>query len=175
MKFAFLGPESTGKTTTALEVTKTLNGVIVPEISREFLADKGLDYSYDDILEIAKLQFAKEIEISDANPDKIIICDTELISMEVWLDFYGYEVPNWIPTFIYQSNYEKYFLFDIDIPWISDGLRNNEKDREELFTLFKRKLNFYNKNWELVQGQGEERTLSVLQFIKEVQSNFLEV
>jgi nicotinamide riboside kinase len=175
MKFAFLGPESTGKTTTALEVTKTLNGVIVPEISREFLADKGLDYSYDDILEIAKLQFAKEIEISDANPDKIIICDTELISMEVWLDFYGYEVPNWISTFIYQSSYEKYFLFDIDIPWISDGLRNNEKDREELFTLFKRKLNFYNKNWELVQGQGEERTLSVLQFIKEVQSNFLEV
>ena len=174
MKFAFLGPESTGKTETANEVVKRLQCALVPEVSRDFLAEKGLNYNYDDILEIAKLQFAKEVQICDANPDKIIICDTELISIEVWLDFYGYEMPNWISTFIYQANYEKYFLFDIDIPWISDGLRNNEKDREALSNLFKKKLNYYNKNWVLVSGNGEGRTLSVLQSIKEVLANSIE-
>ena len=86
MKFAFLGPESTGKTETANEVVKRLQGALVPEVSRDFLAEKGLNYNYDDILEIAKLQFAKEVQICDANPDKIIICDTELISIEVWLE-----------------------------------------------------------------------------------------
>lgn len=168
MKYAFLGPESTGKTTAALELVSKLEGALVPEVSRDFLKEKGLNYSYDDILEIAKLQFAKEIEISDANPDRIVICDTELISIEIWLEYYEYEVPSWISTFIYQSSYEKYFLFDIDIPWVSDGLRNNERDRELLLNQFKKKLNYYNKNWELVQGQGEERTLSILQAIKDL-------
>jgi nicotinamide riboside kinase len=168
MKYAFLGPESTGKTTAALELVSKLEGALVPEVSRDFLKEKGLNYSYDDILEIAKLQFAKEIEVSDANPDRIVICDTELISIEIWLEYYEYEVPSWISTFIYQSSYEKYFLFDIDIPWVSDGLRNNEGDRELLLNQFKKKLNYYNKNWELVQGQGEERTLGVLQAIKDL-------
>lgn len=171
MKFALLGPESTGKTTAALELVNKLEGALVPEVSRDFLKEKGLNYSYDDILEIAKLQFAKEIEISDANPDRIVICDTELISIEIWLEYYEYEVPSWISTYIYQSNYEKYFLFDIDIPWVSDGLRTNEGDRELLLNLFKKKLNCYNKNWELVSGQGEPRTLGVLQSIKEVFDN----
>lgn len=168
MKFAFLGPESTGKTETACEVVNRLQGVLVPEVSREFLAEKGLNYSYEDILEIAKLQFTKEIEISDANPDKTIICDTELITIEIWLEFYGYEVPSWIPTFIHQSHYDKYFLFDMDIPWVSDGLRNNEADRETLLNLFKKKLNFYNKNWEIVSGQGEERISCVLNSIEKL-------
>lgn len=165
MKFAFLGPESTGKTDTALEVVKRLSGAIVPEVSRDFLAKKGLNYSYDDILEIAKQQFTKEIKISDSNPDKVIICDTELITIEIWLEYYDYEVPSWIPTFIHQSSYEKYFLFDTDIPWVADGLRNNKCDRDFLLNLFKMKLNYYTKNWELISGKGEDRILSVLQSI----------
>ena len=77
-------------------------------------------------------------------------------------------MPNWISTFIYQANYEKYFLFDIDIPWISDGLRNNEKDREALSNLFKKKLNYYNKNWEIARGQGKMRIQNVLISIENV-------
>lgn len=167
MKFAFLGPESTGKTTTALEVVKKLGGVLVPEVSRDFLVEKGLIYSYGDILEIAKLQFAKEIEISDAHPDKTIICDTELITIEIWLEYYGHEVPNWIPTFIHQSSYETYFLFNTDIAWVPDGLRNNQSDRETLLNLFKRKLNYYNKNWILISGEGGQRVENVLRYIVE--------
>lgn len=167
MKFAFLGPESTGKTSTAEEVARRLQGGVVPEVSREFLTEIGLNYSFEDIIEIAKQQFTKEIEICDLNPYKVIICDTELITIEIWLEFLGYEVPNWISTFIHQSTYDKYFLFDIDIPWVSDGLRNNEHDRDSLLNQFKKKLNYYNKNWELVSGIGEVRILSVLQSIQD--------
>lgn len=166
MKYAFLGPESTGKTTTAIEIVRRRNGVLVPEVARDYLEEKGLNYDYEDILDIAKQQFTKEIEISDAHPDEIIICDTELITMEIWLEFYGYEVPNWIPTFIHQASYESYFLFNTDIAWVPDGLRNNQNDREVLLNLFKRKLNYYNKNWILVSGQGDERIENVLKYIE---------
>ena len=166
MKYAFLGPESTGKTTTAIEIVRRRNGILVPEVARDYLEEKGLNYSYEDILDIAKQQFTKEIEISDAHPDEIIICDTELITMEIWLEFYGYEVPNWIPTFIHQASYESYFLFNTDIAWVPDGLRNNQNDREVLLNLFKRKLNYYNKNWILVSGQDDERIENVLKYIE---------
>jgi nicotinamide riboside kinase len=87
--------------------------------------------------------------------------------MEIWLEFYGYEVPTWIPTFIHQASYESYFLFNMDIAWAPDGLRNNQKDREVLLDFFKRKLNYYNKNWILVSGQGVERVENVLKYIED--------
>jgi hypothetical protein len=49
---------------------------------------------------------------------------------------------------------------------VSDGLRNNQNDREVLLNLFKRKLNYYNKNWILISGQGDERVENVLTYIE---------
>ena len=43
MKYAFLGPESTGKTTTAIEILSRRNGVLVPEVARDYLEEKGLN------------------------------------------------------------------------------------------------------------------------------------
>lgn len=157
MKFAFLGPESTGKTTAANEIARRLNGVVVPEVARTYLADKGLNYNFDDILEIAKLQFKTEIELGDLNEDKIVVCDTELITIEVWLEYHGCEVPQWLTNYIHTMRYERYFLFDIDIPWIQDDLRAHGNDRIDILNRFRRKLNFYNKDWQFVSGQGEIR------------------
>ena len=42
MKYAFLGPESTGKTTTAIEIVRRRHGVLVPEVARDYLVEKGL-------------------------------------------------------------------------------------------------------------------------------------
>jgi len=165
MKYAFLGPESTGKTTTALEIVQNLNGVLVPEVARAYLNDKGLDYTPTDIEEIAKQQLKTELELTDQFPERIIICDTELITIEIWLEFYGFEVPSWIPNFIYQSHYENYFLFDIDLPWVSDNLRSNPADRDVLLKCFQRKLNYYNKSWTLISGINNARTQRVLDLI----------
>jgi len=170
MKFAILGPESTGKTTTALELTKRLNGVFVPEAARVYLSEKGLNYRYEDILEIAKLQLKTELEVGDLNPDKFVVCDTELITIEIWLEFYGYEIPNWISDYIHLANYEKYFLFDTDVEWKDDALRNNPHDRSKLLEMFVRKLSYYNKNWEFVKGQREERLEQILQSIHKTSS-----
>ena len=38
MKYAFLGPESTGKTTTAIEIVRRRNGILVPEVTAKSVA-----------------------------------------------------------------------------------------------------------------------------------------
>lgn len=166
MKFAFLGPESTGKTTTAKLIAERLKAIYIPEVAREFLAEKKLDYTQDDILEIAKGQYILELEACDTHPDTLILCDTELITIEIWLEYYQYEVPSWISNAIEQSSYTQYLLFDIDIAWQIDPLRNNPNDRKEILERFIRKLNYYRKPWQWVRGQDDERVNCALEIIQ---------
>lgn len=161
-KYAFLGPESTGKSTTAQAVAKRIGGMYIPEIARDYLKDIGLNYSYKDILEIALLQSTEVSNFESQEPEMILFCDTELITIQIWLEYLNYEVPDWLIYRIKNENYVKYFLCDIDIPWIKDSLRINEHDRKEIMQIFIDKLKFYQKDYVIIQGQGEERIQNVL-------------
>ena len=55
IKIAFLGPESSGKTTLAEMLTKKLNCSLVSEYARKYLEDKP-DYSVHDLKKIAEGQ-----------------------------------------------------------------------------------------------------------------------
>ena len=165
-KYAFLGPESTGKSTTAQLVAEQLQGIYIPEMARDYLATKGLQYTYHDILEIAHLQSSEESRYAATYPDSILLCDTEFITIEIWLEFLNYDVPQWIPTQIRASQYICYFLFDIDIPWVADPLRANENDREQLFRLFIEKLTYYQKPYHIIRGRGYERITQVMEKIE---------
>lgn len=164
-KYAFLGPESTGKSTTAQFVAERIGGVYIPEMARDYLKDKGFNYSYKDILEIALLQSTEVSNFETQEPEMILFCDTELITIQIWLEYLNYEVPKWIIQEINNENYEKYFLCDIDIPWVKDPLRINEHDRKEILQLFIDKLEFYQKDYVIIQGQREERIQNILEHI----------
>ncbi len=148
--FAFLGPESTGKTTTSLLAAKSLNADYVQEISRTFLQDIGLNYTYEDILQIAELQKNLEQKAIEYKTEMVVL-DSELITIEIWLEFYGYKVPDWIPSYILQCQYH-YFLLNTDVPWVADALRNNPNDRLVLFNLFEEKLKHYQKQYTIISG-----------------------
>jgi len=164
MKYAFLGPESTGKTQTALAIAERINGIYVPEMARGYLSNIGLNYTYEDIIEIALLQISEELNWEEKTT-KTLICDTELITIQIWLEYYKYTVPEWLITQIKEAEYQQYFLFDIDVPWIADGLRANGHDRAEIMALFIEKLDFYKKNYIIIRGLGEERVENVLHYI----------
>lgn len=161
-KYAFLGPESTGKSTLALGLATKLGGIYVCEMARDYLKDIGLNYSYKDILEIALLQSTEVSNFETQEPEMILFCDTELITIQIWLEYLNYEVPDWLIYKIKNENYEKYFLCDIDIPWVADSLRKNEHDRQDIMQLFIDKLEFYQKDYMIIQGQGEERIQNIL-------------
>ena len=148
---AFLGPESTGKTSSALAYSTKNNAYYVEEFARSYLKEIGLNYSESDILRIAKAQIELEKNAILNHADRVIVLDTELITIQIWLEFYDYTVPSWIIDHIQSSDYD-YWLFNTDLPWVADGLRNNPNDRNILFKLFEKKLIAYQKRYKIVEN-----------------------
>src|SRR6185369_14130897 len=65
-KIAIIGPESTGKSTLCELLAQHYNTQWCPEFAREYLLTHGTDYSYDDLLYIAKGQLAMEDEYTQS-------------------------------------------------------------------------------------------------------------
>ena len=61
-KIVVIGPESTGKSTLCEQLAKHYDSLWCPEYAREYLFAYGRDYTYDDLLIIAKGQLQLEDE-----------------------------------------------------------------------------------------------------------------
>ena len=63
-KIVFTGPECSGKTTLSNAIAKKLNAPLVKEYAREYLNNLNREYSYPDLLKIAKGQLKLEKNLS---------------------------------------------------------------------------------------------------------------
>ncbi len=61
-KIVVIGPESTGKSTLCEKLAAHYNTIWVREYAREYLLTHGTDYSFDDLLDVAKGQLRLEEE-----------------------------------------------------------------------------------------------------------------
>src|SRR5436190_21605570 len=59
-KIVITGPESTGKTSLCQQLAEHFHTEWCPEYAREYLLKHGMNYSYDDLLTIAKGQVELE-------------------------------------------------------------------------------------------------------------------
>lgn len=168
-KIAILGPESTGKSQLTIALASYFNAPYVPEMAREYLAEIGTNYQYQDVLNIAALQLKTEQNFIQKKPNaNFLFCDTELITIKIWLEYKKWNVPNWIIEQIKNSDYRLYLLTDIDLPWQEDPLRENPNDRIELFQLFEKELIDFGKNYKIVNGVGDLRTQKAIGFIQDL-------
>jgi HTH-type transcriptional repressor of NAD biosynthesis genes len=136
-KVCFYGPESTGKTTMAKHLAEVYHTEFVPEVSREMITSN--DFSEDDIIRIGYAQTQRVLEkVKTAN--KILFCDTDLITTEIYSQTYLHRVPGILHELERQIKYDLYFLFDIDLPWVDDGLRDLGNQRKEMYAVFKNEL-----------------------------------
>src|SRR5215467_1623034 len=64
-KIVVIGPESTGKSSLCEKLAEHYNTLWCPEYAREYLTIHGMNYTYDDLLTIAKgqLQLEKQFEL----------------------------------------------------------------------------------------------------------------
>src|SRR6185503_9447888 len=117
----------------------------VPEYAREYLLQHGNKYTFDDLLVIAKNQFALEEKyISGFRPgsslsSNLLFMDTEMYVMKVWCEFVFRQCHSWILEKIAQKKYDLYLLCNIDLPWIKDPLREypDLRPRQELYHIYK--------------------------------------
>ena len=135
------------------------------EYSREYLNNLDRKYEYDDILAIARGQYAGE-ELMVSKASGLLFCDTDFIVNLVWcMDKFGKCHP-WILEMIDRHPYDLYLLCDTDVPWKPDPLRENPDDRERLFEFYKKELESRELPFSIISGKGKDRVENAIRAIE---------
>jgi NadR type nicotinamide-nucleotide adenylyltransferase len=160
-KVCVIGPECTGKTVLSETLAKQLNTVWVEEYARAYLNRLNQPYDEADLLKIAHGQLRMEDEWAvDAN--KVLVCDTNLIVIKVWSEFKYGHVDKGILDLIHERKYDLYLLTYIDIPWISDPLREHPDRREELYNIYLSEMKDQPVPFVEVKGNEQQRMKTAL-------------
>lgn len=160
-RISITGPESCGKSALSVDLAKYYKTEFVEEVSRSYLEGKT-NYSYTDIINIAKLQLKSEEE--NAN-NELLFCDTDILVNKIWIKYVYNKIDKWIEDNFLQHEYGLYLLCYPDLEWQYDPLRENPNNREELFVLYKSELKSAGFNYKIVKGQGEKRLRNAIDII----------
>ncbi len=168
-KIAVTGPESTGKSRLCRDLAQHYKGLFVPEHARAYIDQLSRPYEKDDILAIARGQLAIEqkvvVQAQKMEAKPVVFCDTELIVAKIWsLHKYGVCDP-WILDRIQSSQYDMFFLCDVDLPWEPDPQRENPELRSYFFEWYRRELEGYNFPFYVVKGGGTDRLNNAVRLI----------
>ena len=159
------GPESTGKSTLCRELAAHFGSEYINEYARDYVAERGYKYTYEDVEHIAQYQHEylrkkiEEIRRKPAESDEpyMLFVDTHLIITKVWFEkVYGRE-PEWIAEAIAQSPVDLYLLCQPDTEWEYDPVRENPNIRPELYNRYKELIEQYGFKYEEVSGLGTAR------------------
>ena len=153
-KICFYGPESTGKSVMARHLAEFYNTEFVPEVAREIV--RSNDFTIDDIIKIGYAQTERVLE-KEKTAYKILFCDTDLITTQIYCRQYLGVVPDVLYELEKRITYDQYFLFDIDVPWVADGMRDLSDNRQEMFNVFKHQLEVRDIKYKLVSGTYKQR------------------
>lgn len=168
-RVAIVGPESTGKTTLAAKLAERFQTVWVPEFARAHLEEKyppaSLEISEGDIEDIARGQAKSEDRLA-RKANRVLVCDTDLITTMVWSEhFLGY-CPDWIRQAADRRNYDLYLLTDIDVPWVAEPQRVGDHLRADFLRRLRRELESRGRDYKLVSGSYKERLQRAAQTIE---------
>lgn len=151
------GPESVGKTTMARQLADHYQTVYVPEVARDLITSNEL--TSDDYARIAVAQTAA-VEQAIAQANRVLICDTDLITTQLYASIYGVRHPSILTELAAQERFDAYFLLTPDVPWVADGLRDLGHRRAEMYLLFEQALTERGIRYVVVSGADYEARLT---------------
>lgn len=162
-KICFYGSESTGKSVMAQKLALSYNTEFVPEVARELITSN--EFTEGDIIKIGHAQIDRINEkLKTAN--KILFCDTDTITTQIYSQHYLHTVPAILYKLEKQVHYDQYFLFDIDVPWVADHLRDLGNERVRMHALFRNELEKRHIPFIMVTGNYEQRVTVVSKAIE---------
>ena len=175
-KIVIIGPESTGKSTLCEQLANHYKTTWVKEYAREYLLKNGTDYTFDDLLDIAKGHIKTEELAVDSwqlteNPSTIFI-DTDMYVMKVWCEYVFGKCHHWILNRIVERPYDLYLLCNVDMPWVKDELREypDLESRKKLYGYYKDIMVNQNVPWVDISGNYEERLQKAIEAVEGVKT-----
>jgi len=168
-KIVAIGPESTGKSSLCKALAAHYNTLYVKEYAREYLLTHGTQYTYDNLLDIAKgqiqleenaIEAVKNLTLNTQFPKPLnLFLDTDLYVMKVWCEFVFNQCHLWILNSIASRKYDLYLLCNTDMPWVKDELREypDLATRNKLYHYYKDLLINQQVPWVEISGNYEER------------------
>lgn len=162
------GAESTGKSTLAKSLADHFGVPYLREIAREYVENLNHKYNYTDVETIAKLQIEQYNRIKNSDYPYIFI-DTWLIVTKIWFDVVFQEEPAWLQRVIQNSKIDLFLVCDIDIPWISDPVRENGgENRIKLHQKYINTISALKFSFKIVSGKNNQRFQNALQFLNNI-------
>lgn len=167
-KIVVIGPESTGKSTLCTLLAEHYKTRWVREYAREYLLKNGTNYSFENLLDVAKGQIAGEeaatLELNTHNnklqtTNHKLFIDTDMYVMKVWCEFVFDKCHHWILNRVAERKYDLYLLCNVDAPWVKDELREYPDliNRQKLYCHYKDLMVNQNVPWVDISGNYEER------------------
>ena len=155
-KVVVTGPESSGKTTLFNQLIDAFKLTGVGEYAREYLECLDREYQYEDILNIAYGQLKNEDYVKSLDLD-ILLTDTDLLTLEIWCEYKYNKCPSFINEKLQEQLPNFYLLCYPDIPWKWDPMRENPKDRMELFEIYENKIKKMGVEYQILKRTESER------------------
>lgn len=167
-KIVIIGPESTGKSSLCNQLAEHYDTIWCKEYAREYLLENGTDYTYDDLLTVAKGQLRLEEKATetvrsmgqqDNNTSSLLFIDTDMYVMKVWCEFVFDKCHQWILDQVVARKYDLYLLCNVDLPWVKDELREypDLENRLKLYHIYKDIMINQTTPWVDISGDYEER------------------
>jgi NadR type nicotinamide-nucleotide adenylyltransferase len=178
-KIVAIGPESTGKSSLCKELAEYYRTIWCPEYAREYLTVHGMNYTYEDLLTIAKGQIELEekytqLAIGNRQSDpnlithhSLLFIDTDMYVMKVWCEFVFGKCHQFIVDQIGKRKYDLYLLCDIDLPWAFDELREYPEPgpRQQLYEIYKSIMQNQSTPWIEINGNYEQRVQEAIKAV----------
>src|SRR5574344_379216 len=155
-KIVFTGPESVGKSTLTKQVANYYSFPSGQEIARQYFEKRSTKYNIGDVENIAKLQIETEENYSKNNC-KVLLLDTDLIVTKIWFIYRYASYPIWIDEHLRKYKDCLHLLCYPDLGWQEDPLRENPDIRSELFEAYRKEIENFDFDYEIIKGKDEIR------------------
>jgi HTH-type transcriptional regulator, transcriptional repressor of NAD biosynthesis genes len=152
-----------GKSGLAIQLAEIFNTNYVLEQARNIIVTN--DFSVAEIIKIGEAQTNATIEALE-KANEVLFCDTDLITTQIYSQYYLNQVPEILFDLEKKVEFDLYFLLDIDIEWVADGLRDLGHKRKEMYHIFEAELARRNIDYVKVFGPWPNRVKIVMDTLK---------